>query len=58
MILASPLFLSKAQQANKCVAKSSFILDAAFKRCGVLRVNKIRDVFEIIELLGKQPIPR
>lgn len=32
--------------------------DAAFRRCGVLRVNKIRDVFEIIELLGKQPRPR
>mmetsp|Transcript_11825 Transcript_11825/g.20788 ORF Transcript_11825/g.20788 Transcript_11825/m.20788 type:complete len:797 (-) Transcript_11825:1554-3944(-) len=34
------------------------VLDAAFKRCGVLRVNKIREVFEIIELLGKQPRPR
>ena len=34
------------------------IVDAAFKRCGVLRVNKIREVFEIIELLGKQPRPR
>ena len=34
------------------------VLDAGFKRCGVLRVNKIRDVFEIVELLGKQPRPK
>lgn len=34
------------------------VLDAAFKRCGVLRVNRIREVFEIIELLGKQPRPK
>ena len=34
------------------------VLDAAFKRCGVLRVNKIREVFNTIELLGKQPRPR
>jgi len=34
------------------------VLDTAFKRCGVLRVNKIREVFNIIELLGKQPRPR
>jgi len=34
------------------------VLDAAFRRCGVLRVNKIREVFEIIELLGKQPRPK
>lgn len=26
-------------------------------QCGVLRVNKIRDVFEIVALLGKQPRP-
>ncbi|KAL7533868.1 hypothetical protein ACHAXR_005495 [Thalassiosira sp. AJA248-18] len=40
------------------LAGSDDVLDAAFKRCGVLRVNKIREVFEIIELLGKQPRPR
>ncbi|KAL7441156.1 hypothetical protein ACHAXH_006608 [Discostella pseudostelligera] len=34
------------------------VLDAAFRRCGVLRVNKIREVFEIVELLGKQPRPK
>ena len=28
------------------------VLDAAFKRCGVLRVSKIREVFEMVELLG------
>jgi len=40
------------------LAGSDDVLDAAFKRCGVLRVNKIREVFEIVELLGKQPLPR
>jgi acetyltransferase len=39
------------------LAGSDDVLEAAFKRCGVLRVNKIRDVFEIVELLGKQPRP-
>lgn len=37
---------------------SDDVLDAAFKRCGVLRVSKIREVFEMVELLGKQPRPR
>ncbi len=40
------------------LAGSDDVLDAAFKRCGVLRVNKIREVFEIVELLGKQPRPK
>lgn len=30
---------------------SDDVLDAAFKRCGVLRVSRIREVFEIVELL-------
>ncbi|KAL9189320.1 hypothetical protein ACHAXT_011810 [Thalassiosira profunda] len=40
------------------LAGSDDVLDAAFKRCGVLRVDKIREVFDIIELLGKQPRPK
>ncbi|KAL7546239.1 hypothetical protein ACHAWF_009572, partial [Thalassiosira exigua] len=40
------------------LAGSDDVLDAAFRRCGVLRVNKIWEVFEIIELLGKQPRPK
>lgn len=34
---------------------SDEVLDAAFRRCGVLRVNDISDLFNMAELLGKQP---
>lgn len=34
------------------------VLDAAFRRCGVLRVNQISDLFYMAEVLGKQPRPR
>jgi acetyltransferase len=37
---------------------SDDVLDAAFRRCGVLRVNRIAELFEIAEVLGKQPRPR
>ncbi len=34
---------------------SDEVLDAAFRRCGVLRVERISDLFNMAELLGKQP---
>lgn len=34
---------------------SDEVLDAAFRRCGVLRVNSISDLFNMAELLSKQP---
>jgi acetyltransferase len=37
---------------------SDDVLDVAFKRVGVLRVNSIMDLFYSAELLGKQPRPR
>ena len=37
---------------------SDDVLDAAFRRCGVLRVKRIAELFEIAEVLGKQPRPR
>ena len=37
---------------------SDDVLDAAFKRAGVLRVDRISDVFNIADLLAKQPRPR
>ena len=37
---------------------SDDVFDAAFRRCGVLRVNRIAELFEIAEVLGKQPRPR
>ncbi len=37
---------------------SDDVLDAAFRRCGVLRVNNISDLFYMSEVLGRQPRPR
>jgi acetyltransferase len=40
------------------MAGSDEVLDAAFKRCGVLRVNNIADIFYMVEVLAKQPRPK
>src|SRR5689334_18085411 len=40
------------------LAGSDEVLDAAFRRCGVLRVNTIADLFYMAEVLSKQPRPR
>ena len=37
---------------------SDEVLEAAFRRCGVLRVNTIGDLFYMAEVLAKQPRPR
>ena len=37
---------------------SDDVLEAAFKRCGVLRVNHISDLFHMSEVLAKQPRPQ
>jgi len=37
---------------------SDDVLDAAFRRCGVLRVQNIADLFYMAEVLSKQPRPR
>jgi acetyltransferase len=37
---------------------SDEVLDAAFRRCGVLRVNDISEVFDMAEVLSKQPRPK
>jgi acetyltransferase len=37
---------------------SDEVLEAAFRRCGVLRVNTIADLFYMAEVLAKQPRPR
>jgi len=37
---------------------SDEVLDAAFKRCGVLRVNNLSDLFHLAEILSKQPRPQ
>ncbi|HTS15984.1 MAG TPA: bifunctional acetate--CoA ligase family protein/GNAT family N-acetyltransferase [Verrucomicrobiae bacterium] len=37
---------------------SDEVLEAAFRRCGVLRVNAIAEVFYMAEILAKQPRPK
>ncbi len=40
------------------LAGSDEVLDAAFRRCGVLRVDSIAELFDMSEVLAKQPRPR
>ncbi len=40
------------------LAGSDDVLDAAFNRCGVLRVDRISEMFDIAEVLAKQPRPK
>ena len=40
------------------LAGSDDVLEAAFRRCGVLRVTTIAELFYMAETLGKQPRPR
>ncbi|MDX2255664.1 MAG: bifunctional acetate--CoA ligase family protein/GNAT family N-acetyltransferase [Pseudanabaenaceae cyanobacterium bins.39] len=37
---------------------SDEVLNAAFRRCGVLRVHTISDLFDMAEILSKQPSPK
>jgi acetyltransferase len=66
--LSKPVIVLKAgrsEAASKAAAShtgaltgSDAVLDAAFRRCGVLRVNSIADLFYMADVLGKQPRPR
>jgi acetyltransferase len=66
--LTKPIIVIKAgrtQAAAQAAAShtgaltgSDEVLDAAFRRCGVLRVNRIAELFYMSEALGKQPRPR
>jgi acetyltransferase len=37
---------------------SDEVFDAAMRRCGILRVQRISDLFHMADVLGKQPRPR
>jgi acetyltransferase len=37
---------------------SDEVLEAAFRRCGVLRVDSISELFDMAEVLSKQPAPK
>jgi acetyltransferase len=66
--LTKPVIVMKAgytEPAAKAAAShtgamtgSDKVLDAAFKRCGVLRVREIDDLFQMAEVLAKQPRPK
>src|SRR5437868_4057070 len=65
--LSKPIIVIKAgrsEAAAKAAAShtgsltgSDEVLDAAFRRAGVLRVNRISEVFDMAEVLAKQPRP-
>src|SRR5579864_9156071 len=66
--LTKPIIVIKAgrsEAAAKAAAShtgsltgSDEVLDAAFRRSGILRVNSISDLFAMTEVLAKQPRPR
>ncbi|HEX2729348.1 MAG TPA: bifunctional acetate--CoA ligase family protein/GNAT family N-acetyltransferase, partial [Rubrobacteraceae bacterium] len=66
--LTKPIIVIKAgrtEAAGKAAAShtgsltgSDEVLEAAFRRSGVLRVNEIAELFDMAEVLGKQPRPR
>ena len=66
--LTKPIIVIKAgrsEEAAKAAAShtgalsgSDEVLEAAFRRSGVLRVNNIADIFYMSEVLSKQPRPR
>jgi acetyltransferase len=47
-----------AQSHTGSLTGSDEVLDAAFRRSGVLRVDNISDLFYMAEVLGKQPRPK
>jgi acetyltransferase len=63
-----PIIVIKAgrsEAASKAAAShtgamtgSDEVYDAAFRRCGVLRVDRIAELFHMAEVLAKQPRPR
>jgi acetyltransferase len=66
--LSKPIIVIKAgrsEAASRAAAShtgaltgSDEVLDAAFRRCGVLRVHSIADLFYMAEVLGRQPRPK
>jgi acetyltransferase len=66
--LSKPIIVIKAGRsdaASRAAAShtgaltgSDHVLDAAFRRCGVLRVQNLADLFYMAEVLSKQPRPR
>ena len=65
---SKPIIVIKAgrsEAASKAAAShtgaltgSDEVYEAAFRRCGVLRVDRIAELFHMADVLGKQPRPR
>ncbi|HEU4323658.1 MAG TPA: GNAT family N-acetyltransferase [Roseiflexaceae bacterium] len=55
--LSKPIIVLKAGRGG-LASDGDAALDAAFRRCGVLRVDSITDMFAMAEVLAKQPRPR
>jgi len=66
--LHKPIIVMKpgrSEEASRAAAShtgsmtgSDEVLDTAFRRTGVLRADRISDLFYFAEVLGKQPLPR
>ncbi len=66
--LSKPIIVIKAgrtEAAAKAAAShtgalagADDVLDAAFRRCGVIRVNSVSDLFHLVDALAKQPRPK
>lgn len=66
--LSKPIIIIKpgrTKEAAKAAAShtgsltgSDDVLDAAFRRCGVLRVDSISEIFSMADILAKQPPPK
>jgi acetyltransferase len=66
--LAKPIIVMKpgrSEEASRAAAShtgsmtgSDEVLDTAFRRTGVLRADRISDLFYFAEVLGKQPLPK
>jgi len=66
--LSKPIIVIKAGRTSAAakaaashtgsLAGSDDVLDAAFRRCGVLRVDTLSHLFSMAEVLSKQPRPR
>jgi acetyltransferase len=66
--LQKPIIVMKpgrSEEASRAAAShtgsmtgSDEVLDTAFRRAGVLRADRISDLFYFAEILGKQPLPK
>lgn len=54
----SPAAARAAATHTGAMTSSDEVFEAAFRRCGVLRVDSISDLFYMSEVLAKQPRPR